>query len=123
MNSIFSIMEFSFHISFLYNADKYISFGFQSDYGNLQTEMPSNSPGHHYTKHGLYSKIETLHELSIFPYLKRKASDYRFPIFGGLGLHGNFESNINLLNYIIIPNSSAKLSTLFLILDLLCKIF
>lgn len=119
MNSISNIMEFSFHISFLYNADKYISLGFQSDYGNLQTEMPSNSPGHRYTKPGLYSMIKTLHtlELSIFPYLRRKASDYRFFIFGGLGLHGNFEGNISLLNYIIIPKSSAKLSTLFLILE------
>ena len=54
-------------------------------------------------------------ELATFPHLKSKASDYRFPTFAGLGLHGNFENNMNLLNYIIIPWSSVILTILFLV--------
>lgn len=55
-------------------------------------------------------------ELSIFLYLKKKATDYMFPTFVALGLRGNFENNIHLFNHVLNPWSSAKLSIIFPIL-------
>lgn len=105
MSLIYGFVGSLFFINTLYNVDKYILFGFQPDQDHLQARIASNSSGFQYIKCGLYTVIQVLciPKLSFFLYLKRKANDYGYFTFVGLGFHEDFENSINLLNYTVIP--------------------